>query len=543
MKRRISQLNFTLIVALFFATIQNAGLWKHLFDILSQSQPIDWGFVASIPVFITVLCFTLFTLLVWPVVYKVIVPVLIALSTLATYAMVTYGQYFNYDMIVNIFETNQSEATSYLSVSLALWVLGLIILPVIAVLTVKVEFPKSLPKLLLQKVIAIVAALVVAGGVAALYYKDYASLVRNHSEIKSLINPTNYLSASFRYAKYSLYEKNLPFKSLGTDAKDNNHGTKPNVVVLVVGETSRGMNYSLNGYNRDTNPRLSKENVISFQKVTSCGTATAVSVPCMFSVLSHDNYNAITAKHQEGLLDVLKHAGIDVSWKDNDGGCKGVCDRVEHVTIDPSKYPQQCEDGTCYDSVLLEGLKEKVHNAKRDTVIVLHLIGSHGPTYYKRYPKEFQVFKPTCDTAEIQDCTQQALVNTYDNTVVYTDYILSRVIGVLKDNDIQHNTALLYLSDHGESLGESGIYLHGLPYDIAPVEQKTVPLIMWMSPSYMEHHKINRQCIVKNAKNVEYSQDNLFHTLLGMMSVTTQVYQPGMDILAGCENSNPSMPQ
>ncbi len=282
--------------------------------------------------------------------------------------------------------------------------------------------------------------------------------------------------------------------------------------------------------------RLAKEDVISFQHVTSCGTATAVSVPCMFSVLNHDNYNAITARHQEGLLDVLEHAGIDVSWKDNDGGCKGVCDRVEHITIDPSKYPQQCAEGTCYDSVLLDGLENKVRNAKHDTVIVLHLIGSHGPTYFKRYPEKFRVFTPTCDTAEIQDCSQQALLNTYDNTIVYTDYILSRIISVLKTNDLQHNTALLYLSDHGESLGESGIYLHGLPYDIAPAEQKTVPMIMWMSPSYTEHHNINRECIVKNAENKEYSQDNLFHTILGMMSVTTKTYQPGMDILAGCEN-------
>ncbi len=253
MKRRISHINFTLLVAVFFASAQNAGLWTHLFDILSQSQPIDWGFVASIPLFISVLCFTLFTLLVWPVVYKIIVPLLITLSTLATFAMVTYGQYFNYDMIVNIFETNQSEATSYLSFSLALWVLALVVLPIIAVLSVKVEFPKSLRRLLFQKVISIVCALAVAGGVAALYYKDYASLVRNHGEVKSLINPTNYLSATFRYAKYSLYEKNLPFTELGTDAKDNNKSKKPNVVVLVVGETSRGMNYSLNGYSRVTN--------------------------------------------------------------------------------------------------------------------------------------------------------------------------------------------------------------------------------------------------------------------------------------------------
>ncbi|WP_394211394.1 phosphoethanolamine transferase EptA [Enterovibrio calviensis] len=535
MKRQISYLTFTLAIAVFFASFQNAGLWQRLLALLSQSTPIDWGFVISIPVLVTAICYALFTLLVWPHIYKAIISIIIAFSTLATYAMVSYGQYFNYGMIVNVFETNQSEATSYLSISLLLWLLLLCVLPVFVIMLTKVTFPNQFRRLLWQKCIALVVTLVVAGGVGGLYYKDYASLVRNHSEIKALINPTNYLSASFRYAKYRLYEKNLPFVSLGEDAKDTNASKRPNVVVLVVGETSRAMNYSLNGYSRNTNPLLSRDNVISFQHVASCGTATAVSLPCMFSVLTHDNYNATTARHQEGLLDVLKHAGIDVSWTDNDGGCKGVCDRIEHLTITPDNHPDACKNETCYDSVLLKGLPNKIKEAKQDTLIVLHLMGSHGPTYYKRYPIGFRTFTPTCDTAEIQDCSHEEITNTYDNTIVYTDYVLSQVIDMLRNDDAHHDTAMLYLSDHGESLGEDGIYLHGLPYSIAPEEQRKVPLIVWMSPSYQKDHGVNRQCLEKNAQTLSYSQDNLFHTLLGMMSVSTALYQPDLDIFAHCE--------
>ncbi|MDD1780783.1 phosphoethanolamine transferase EptA [Enterovibrio sp. ZSDZ35] len=543
MKRQLSSAFFIFCIALFFASVQNTALWQHLWQILTASQHFDIAFLATIPVLILALCFAIFTLLVWPIIYKPIVIALLACSTLATYAMVSYGQYFNYGMIVNIFETNSSEATSYLSVSVFLWLLFLFFIPSVFVLLTKVRFPSTFRGLLAQKLVMLIVSVAVVGAIASVYYKDYASLVRNNSEIKALINPTNYLSASFRYAKYRLYEKNIPFKTIGTDAKDMNTSGAPNVIVLVVGETSRAMNYSLNGYDRDTNPHLSKQGVVSFQHVTSCGTATAVSVPCMFSIMTHDSYNATTARHQEGVLDVLKHANVDVSWIDNDGGCKGVCDRVEHMNIDASAFPKSCSNGTCYDDVLLNGLADRVRNAKQDTVIILHLMGSHGPTYFERYPPEFRIFTPSCDTADIQNCSRQEVLNTYDNTIVYTDYILSQVIDILKGADQSHQTAMLYLSDHGESLGEDGIYLHGLPYGIAPKEQKSVPMILWMSPLFKEDHKVDLTCLEQNAKENQYSQDNLFHTLLGMASVSTKVYQPSLDMLYHCEKHSDAQQQ
>ncbi|CZF85818.1 phosphoethanolamine transferase EptA [Grimontia marina] len=535
MKRQIPLFLFTLIVALFFASAQNIALWQHLVSILNTNIHTDSGFLFSIPVLITMLCFALFALLIWPWIYKPLLIALLLFSTLASYAMVSYGQYFNYSMIINVFETNQSEATSYLSFSLLFWLVCLFVIPTFVVAKAKVRFPASVKSLLLQKLVMLIVAIGVTGVIASLYYKDYAALVRNNSEIKALINPTNYLSASFRYAKYRLYEKDIPFQTLGTDAKDTRNTGTPNVIVLVVGETSRSINYSLNGYERNTNPRLSKENVISFQHVTSCGTATAVSVPCMFSIMTHDTYNATTARHQEGVLDVLKHAKVNVSWIDNDGGCKGVCDRIEHLSIDPKSFKEDCAHGSCYDSVLLNGLADRVKNANGDTVIVLHLIGSHGPTYFERYPPEFRVFTPTCDTADIQNCSRQQVLNTYDNTIVYTDYVLSQVIDILDKYDNSHQTAMLYLSDHGESLGEDGIYLHGLPYGIAPEEQTSVPMILWMSPSFQNGHKVDQTCLKQNAKDISYSQDNLFHTLLGMASVSTRAYQPSLDMLHQCK--------
>ncbi|WP_241149001.1 phosphoethanolamine transferase [Photobacterium sanguinicancri] len=294
------------------------------------------------------------------------------------------------------------------------------------------------------------------------------------------------------------------------------------------------MNSSFNGYEKETNEYLAKqEGVINFPNVSSCGTATAVSLPCMFSNMTKSSYSASTARHQEGLLDVLDHAGVDVLWKNNNSGCKGACDRVPYINSSKSKSEELCTRGTCFDGVLLENLDEEITAIKKDGVIVLHLLGSHGPTYYKRYPDEFKKFTPTCDTAEIQNCSKEELVNTYDNTLLYTDYLLSEVINTLKAQDDSVNTAMLYVSDHGESLGENGIYLHGLPYAIAPDYQTHVPMVTWMSDSFTKKHKLNTECLQEMAQG-EYSHDNFFHSILGLMDIETSEYKPALDMFATC---------
>ncbi|MCG3884924.1 phosphoethanolamine transferase EptA [Photobacterium leiognathi] len=540
MKFRLTSVLYTLLIALFFTAIQNIALWRHITELFEANPPNSLIFAISIPIFICAALNIIFSLLIWPKIYRVLIPVLIILSALATYGMYSYGVFFDYGMIVNIFETNTGEATSYLSLGGGLWLLAIGLIPAIIFTSMKVQF-KPFFKELLSKLGSIVISLLVIGLIAAGYYKDYASLVRNHSEIKALINPTNYLSATYRYAQYQLIEAKMPFKHIGTDAVNEHAATtektnKPNVVVMVLGEASRSMNYSLNSYDRDTNPELAKRNVISFKDVKSCGTATAASVPCMFSDMTKANYNPMTARHQDGVLDVMHHAGIDVLWKDNDGGCKGACDRIKHIEMSAEIDPSLCHNDSCYDQILLKGLQQYIDDAKQDTFIVLHVIGSHGPTYDDRYPEKFKVFTPTCDTSDLQNCTQQQVKNTYDNTIVYTDYILSQVIDMLKKDDHHANTAMFYMADHGESLGEDGVYLHGLPYAIAPKEQTTVPLILWLSPEYQKSQHINRACLEKEAQAGGYSQDNLFHSLLGMMDVKTKVYEPKLDIFSQCRS-------
>jgi lipid A ethanolaminephosphotransferase len=283
---------------------------------------------------------------------------------------------------------------------------------------------------------------------------------------------------------------------------------------------------------------LAKLDVMNFSQVSSCGTATAVSVPCMFSGMPRSDYDEKLANHREGLLDIAQRAGYKVTWIDNNSGCKGTCTRVEQVEISPELKKKWCTpEGDCYDQILVEALNQYIENIPADDqtprLIVLHQVGSHGPAYYARSTPEFQKFKPTCDTNAIQGCTQEALINSYDNSIVYTDHILSEVIQSLKANN-KYQTGFWYLSDHGESTGEYGMYLHGAPYAMAPSQQTHVPMIMWFSPEWKANQAATVSCL-NQQKSQTLSQDNLFPSLLSILGVQTQVIDVKNDMLQNCK--------
>jgi lipid A ethanolaminephosphotransferase len=309
---------------------------------------------------------------------------------------------------------------------------------------------------------------------------------------------------------------------------------KKTITILVLGETARAENFSLNGYYRDTNPLLSKQDIISFSNFYACGTSTAVSLPCMFSHLGRAKYSESKARESENLLDVLAHAGVRVWWRDNNSGCKGVCDRIETENMAKLKHKDFCGDSGCYDEILLQGLQEYADNLESDAFIVLHLKGSHGPAFYRRYPEPFKKFTPVCESSQLDKCPRQDIVNAYDNSILYTDYILSRVIDFLKTNSDTFYTSMIYVSDHGESLGENNIYLHGLPYLIAPDAQKHIPFILWFSKGFEESYGIDRAHL-ESISASRHSHDDLFDSVLGLLDIRTKEYDPRQDIFAGAK--------
>ena len=537
-KLQCNDIKFTLGCALFF-TLLNALFIQRSWQIIAPSHLHDFLFAASVPLVLFCGWVIIFSLLNIPFIRKPLMILLTLGCAGATYFMFTYGAVIDQNMMVNIFETNSQEATALVTPQMLLWIAAMGLIPSIALLFIRIRSGKWWYTLL-TRVAAILGALMVIILVASVFYKDYASLFRNNKSIVKMVTPANYVSAIAKYSKNRWFAGDQTLVRIGQDAQKGPiilAQKKKTVLVLVIGEASRAENYSLNGYGRDTNPQLKKENMINFPQASSCGTETAVSVPCMFSGMPRKKYDADLARHQEGLLDVLAHAGINLLWRENDGGCKGACDRIPHTDMTQWKLDQFCKDKSCIDDVNLHRLDNVLDGLKQDSVLVIHLMGSHGPAYYQRYPEAYRQFTPTCDTNQIQDCDHQALMNTYDNTILYTDSVVSKTIDALKARQTTMNTALIYLSDHGESLGENGLYLHGTPYMLAPTQQTHIPFMFWLSPDYVNNYSINEPCLRDRAAKTEVSQDNLFSTVLGMMNIKSAVYHPQMDLISTCRKS------
>lgn len=526
-----------LILAAYFSVILNLPFYRETWHVLSQAVGVKTGFLISIPLFIFSALTLIFSLFVWKGTSKFIFSVLLITSSLVAYAGWSYGAVFDYGMIENAAQTNTSEATSYLNLSFIATFLLTGILPTLLLLKVKIIY-RVWWKELLTHLGVMLCAVAALGAIASLYYQDYASVGRNNKFLQKYIVPSQYVWSSYRYIKLTYFTKPRAYEQLGLDAKYQPPASvqKPKMMVMVLGETARTMNYAYNGYSRDTNPYTQGESVYSFRHVSTCGTATAVSVPCMFSFMTRAQYDGSVAPIQDNAVDILKRAGFNLHWIDNDGGCKGVCKNIPTLDIDVKQKSPDCDGTYCIDNVMLGELKKQILAANhQNTMITIHLIGSHGPTYFRRYPDSQKKFMPDCARSDIQNCTHDELVNTYDNTIVYTDFILKQVIDMLKDQSANYDTSMLYMSDHGESLGESGLYLHGTPYAIAPKEQTHVPAILWLSPNYIAAEGIDTGCLTKATKDAEISHDFLSHTLLGMNDVKTELHQPKLDFVSACK--------
>ncbi|MBL0545531.1 MCR-3-related phosphoethanolamine--lipid A transferase [Aeromonas jandaei] len=534
---RIKVVPFVLLLALVFAFLLNWPVLLHFYDILSNIEHFKIGFVVSIPFLLVAALNFVFMPFSIRFLMKPFFAFLFVTGSIASYTMMKYRVLFDGDMIQNIFETNQSEAFAYVNAPIIIWVLLTGLLPAALIFFVKIEYASTWYKGIAQRLLSMFFSLVIVGIIAALYYQDYASIGRNNQTLNREIVPANFMYSTSKYLYRRYMAEPIPFVTLGDDATRVTKKDKPTLMFLVVGETARGKNFSMNGYEKDTNPFTSKSGgVISFNDVRSCGTATAVSVPCMFSNMGRKEFDDNRARNSEGLLDVLQKTGISIFWKENDGGCKGVCDRVPNIEIEPKDHPKFCDKNTCYDEVVLQDLDSEIAQMKGDKLVGFHLIGSHGPTYYKRYPDAHRQFTPDCPRSDIENCTDEELTNTYDNTIRYTDFVIAEMIAKLKTYEDKYNTALLYVSDHGESLGAMGLYLHGTPYKFAPDDQTRVPMQVWMSPGFTKEKGVDMACLQQKAADTRYSHDNIFSSVLGIWDVKTSVYEKGLDIFSQCRN-------
>ncbi|WP_460127410.1 phosphoethanolamine transferase [Pseudomonas sp. H1_D05] len=528
----------TLIASAFLLIGCNFVLWQHLFEITAADGK-DIAMRVAFGVMILAAFNIVLTLLAFRPLLKPLLTLIFLISAGVAYFMSQYGVMIDAGMFRNFAETNATEVRDLLSLKLFAYILLLGVLPSWLLWKVPVNY-RRWHRELISKVIVGVASVAVIGGVALANYQGLSSLFRNHHEIRLMLVPSNYIGASAGYLREQVVSARQPFIKIGEDAERNPDvklQPRKSLTVLVVGESARAENFGILGYHRDTTPTLDKEaGLIAFTDVHSCGTETAVSVPCMFSNMGRKDYDASKAKNEEGLLDVLKRAGIDVIWRDNQSGCKGTCDRVTLQDVSNLKDPALCANSECRDEILLQGLQSFIDHLDKDTVLVLHQMGSHGPEYFKRYPKEYEHFTPVCESNALNNCSRESIVNGYDNTLVYTDHVLSSLIDVLRINQDKVDTAMLYLSDHGESLGEYNLFLHGTPYMLAPEQQKHVAMLAWFSDNYQKAYSVDTHCL-QMSRDKPLSQDNLFHSMLGLLEVRSKVYQPGLDMFAGCRGA------
>ncbi|MCS6203551.1 phosphoethanolamine transferase [Shewanella baltica] len=534
--KTLSVKRFTFITALFYVCIFNIPLFGIIKKGIEKQPDVDPIFIATMPLFLAFALSFVFSLFTVKYLVKPFFIILTLLSSSVFFAAYQYNVVFDYGMIENTFQTNHAEALMYVNFASIMNMVLTGILPAYLIYKADIQYQPFF-KELLHKVLFMLAMLAGLGIIAFFYFQDYAAFGRNNDELKRYIVPTYFIGAASKYINVHYLQTPIEYQQLGLDAKNvsANPNGKPNLLVLVVGETARSMNYQYYGYDKPTNAHTQDQGLIVFKDTSSCGTATAVSLPCMFSRMGREDYDSRRAYAQDTAVDVLNHGGIKVQWFDNDSGCKGVCDQVENITIDLNSDPELCTGQYCFDQVLLNKLDETLATAERkDTVIVLHVIGSHGPTYFLRYPPEHRKFTPDCQRSDIQNCSPDELMNTYDNTILYTDYIISEVVKKLQNQQDKFDPAMLYLSDHGESLGEKGMYLHGAPYSIAPIEQTSIPMLAWVSEDFSKDNHLDMACLADHAAKGGFSHDNLFDSLLGLMNVKTEVYQPKLDIFASC---------
>ena len=524
-----------LAASVFWALAANRPFFSAVVHGRDSASAGTWGFVLAIVVLLVTVHFLLLALVCnrWTV--KPVLAVMIVATALATHYMGRFGVYLDPSMLRNVLRTDVSEARELLAPALLWQLLLYAVLPLLLLWRVRIVNHRWVRATLMRLGLVLAAAATTALALYAVF-QPMASLMRNHREVRYLITPANMVWSIGAVAAADAQGAARPRQPIGLDAKPAagwETRQRPLVVVLVVGETARAANWGLNGYNRQTTPQLAALPVINFSDVTSCGTNTEVSLPCMFAPVGRRDYDEARIRGSEGLLHVLARAGVAVHWRDNQSGCKGVCDGLPNDSVQALNAPGLCNDGRCLDEGLAYGLDKRLDKATGVQLLVLHQLGNHGPSYFRRYPSAFARFAPACEHDDLQRCSREEIVNAYDNALLYTDHVLATLIAQLRARAGSVDSALVYVSDHGESLGEKGLFLHGMPYAIAPSEQTRVPMVMWLSDGLRVSSALDADCLRRRAAKPA-AHDHLFHTLLGLLGVTTALYEPAWDLTHDC---------
>lgn len=511
----------------------NQTLWSEVLDKLSFPS------ISSIGYLLTLLCLMVLLLAIpifvvgqrW-ILKPLLVALLLSSATLAYFTQ-QLGVVFDVEMVRNITEAvrdrNTQEARELVSLPLVNFVVLTTGAPVAFVVSLRIRY-RSILKDQIVRLGYCLCLILVASTLVFFNFKYVTYFSRENNDLEVYLTPLYAFKTINSFVQRQRQSSALIFNELAADAHQDKPGRERVVGVMVVGETARSDHFGLNGYDRNTTPELSKKSVINFSNATSCGTSTAFSVPCMFSFMRQVDYSPEQARQQSNALDVLQSSGVETIWVDSNSSCKGVCKRIESENIlrSADRNSVLFVDGAWHDEKLLEYLGVYLDRSDRDVLLVLHAMGSHGPAYYRRFPSTFNRYTPFCQSKAPQECSSELIVNAYDNTIAYTDHVLSRIIEELDARD--EASFMLYASDHGESLGENGIFLHGLPRFLAPEAQLNVPVVAWFSEEYKRYKKWPDLPPGVLQKTDAISHDNLSSSLLGLYDIRADEYRDDLDL-------------
>lgn len=518
-----------LLISLYILALLNQGFWSRVIAIFGD-RPVQFALFSLVIMALTMLTLEFFAP--WRL-QKPMAAVLIVMASAANYYEQTLGVLIDREMVRNVFETTMTESRHLITLGAVQAIALSGVLPAALVFWPKVQRPGLLHQLWRWPLgVATCAALVVGGLFADA--RTFSAVLREQHEMMAAYQPGATLAALVRYAKQQYYAGGIVVQPIATDAAPGPYlaaADRPVLLVMFLGETARAQNWGLNGYSRQTTPGLAERAVINFPDVAACGTSTAVSVPCLFSPLSQDAYSHTGFLGRENLLDVLARAGFAVRWVDNNTGDQRVAARTGWQVVDPALDPAACAV-ECTDDVFLPLIEQTLATITQNTVLVLHMIGNHGPAYHLRYAPGDAVFTPDCQSAEFARCTSEEIVNAYDNAIAQTDRVLSATVDLLAGSD-RALSAMLFVSDHGESLGEGGMYLHAAPLFMAPETQTHVPMVLWMEPGFQTGLGLDGDCL-RAAALQPASHDTLFHSILGLVDVTTTARVPALDLPGAC---------
>lgn len=491
---QLSNIKLILIYSLYTFFVFNFPLINSFYKTLAPHSIQNYFFLFSIGIIGLIGIFIFFTMI-W---HRWIAYIFLIINSVIFYFTYSYNVLIDTQMLANFASTDAHEVQDLLSFKMLFFILSFGIAP-----SILLHFVNVIKSSFKKKIIYIMVCLLIALTLFLVNFINSAGFFRVNRNFGYMFSPFNYLYATFELVMQNTFKAKsrsyLEIADLTIDANQNLN------LVLIVGETARRKNFSLYGYERNTNPELAKiSNLHIIQNTISCGTSTKISVPCIFQ---------IEQKYQNILI-ALQKAGAKIKWYENNfGGCYGMCAAIPTFISDHSKC-----DGSCPDGVIFEEFFKDLKQANSGVnIFVLHQNGSHGPLYYKRYPTDFAHFTPECTSPNVSDCSLKELVNAYDNSILYTDFLISSTIQELQKQKI--NSTMIYISDHGESLGENGIFLHGFPYKLAPKEQIEIPYLIWSSSK------------IKIKLKTEYSHQTVAHSILHLLKAKSEIYNEKENIL------------